>query len=166
MEMKSIYQHPQALVLGVMSSEIQAELKILRQADLEIEDWRFQFAIIGESHRVRIEKAGQLVLQEILACVPLQSERCLHYHPCLEDQPHTFCWEQYAVSLYFEPQRTWEAGENQLVVNFPAVHGQIPVTCLKWEVQNETVYWWTLHTYPQPERLICVRTFSKFIKGN
>lgn len=160
-----IYQSPAALVLGIATQEMTLTPTILRGQILELGQWRCHFRIIGESHWVRLEKDGQLVLQEILACVPLPASECLHHYPCKTLHNHTFSWNDYSSLVQFNWQADLPHPENGLMLEFPAIFGQTPVTCLNWEAQNGILRWWTLHTYPLLEGAVCVRSYSKFCYG-
>jgi hypothetical protein len=160
--MNPVYQQAHDLVLGVLTQETAAPLTIFQEATLARDLWRVRFTIIGESHWIRIENEGRLVLQEVLACVPLKATECLHHHPCQNRQAHHFAWQNYQVDLHFGSDPRFPSSKTGLRVEFPQILGQTPFTALRWEEKADALHWWTLHTYPQVGQTVCVRTFSRF----
>jgi hypothetical protein len=159
-----VYQRPEDLILNVLTGEIQPALKVLKQQVVMIHDWRFVFAIIGESHWIRIERHNRLVLQEVLACIPVRAEGSLFYHRCTEALPTSYRWARYDVALHFSasPSPGLPEAEGRLALDFPPLYGIVPTTQIAWKQQAGALHWWTRHTYPGPAQLTYVRTHSTF----
>lgn len=162
-----IVQHPEALILGVAYGAFPPDTYIsLKHAVVLLDNWRFEFHIIGESHLVRIEHEGGLIQQEILACTDLDPRRCQHYHPFVDLASHDYRHRGYAVAIDFAR----EPGSIDLPVDpsamlevvFPEVYGFSPYTQLYWHLDGRIVRWATLHTYPDSHGVTYVRSASQF----
>lgn len=161
---EAIYQEPSQLVLGVAVQRFPCQLTILKQETLAVGDWRFVFHIIGESHFVQVEKHGKLVLQELLACINLDPRSCTHYHHFCNLAPHRFRQENYRIAIDFKHRdKGYTLPTNAgMEVAFPAVHGTIPVTQIRWQVTKNRVQWWTYHLYPHETGVTEVRSVTGF----
>jgi hypothetical protein len=163
---EAIYQNPADLELGILTQELPVKLTVLAQESLEIGEWRLAFYIIGESHFVRIERGGALILYEVLACMRLPAEACSHHHRFGDLQPHDFRHGSYSVAVGIgdcaDGQLIPDSTSPFLELEFPAIFGRVPVTRIHVDEGHGNVRWWTLHLYPQPEGITAVRTFSTF----
>lgn len=163
-----VIQQPTALILGVVQTELPADaFTVIAQRSLHVGRWQFRFHIIGESHLIRIERGGALVQQEILACSDLEARLCQHHHAFHDLAPHAYQREDYHVMVDFARKPGWMIPPHedslQLEVAFPEVCGYIPCTRLYWRVEDQAVYWWTLHTYPDHRGVTYVRSMSRFV---
>ena len=158
--MKTIYQQPTDLILGVLTGQHLHNLTVLQNKQVKMGDWSVEFQIIGESHRVIARHAGTVKFQEIMACVPLVAHDCYHFNTFPHLNAHSFRRDVYGVEIWFsdEPVPLLEAAD--LEVCFPAVHDRQPVTQIKWEVLSHKIRWWTLHVYPLPSQTITVLSSS------
>jgi hypothetical protein len=163
--LEAIYQNPADLELGVLTEALPVAVTILAQKTITVGEWCFKFHIIGESHFVRIERRGAIVLQEILACIHLPPTACRHHHRFIDLAAHSYRHEGYFVALNFDSM----SGKPRppqldpiLEFQFPAIYGQIPLTQIHLEMDDERLHWWTTHLYPQPHCLTTVRTYSQF----
>src|SRR5688572_32359254 len=86
----SIPQKAQDLVLAIVENDALPTMRVLVSESVQIAAWRFDFAIIGESHYVRISHEGQLVMREILACMALKAEDCKLYQPFSDLAPFAY----------------------------------------------------------------------------
>ncbi len=161
--MNAVYQLSSDLVLGVTNRELDNAVTILEQKTLDCGPWRFTFSIIGESHLVRIERKEVLVWQEILACVKLNTQELVHYHPLKKLGDHVWECGNYvtAVRCDEEPFKAWPA-DDSMQVDFPMVYGKAPFTRVSWSVVANTVRWQTLHVYPYARCTVNVSSESIF----
>jgi hypothetical protein len=161
----SVIQHPKNLVLAVMADDSLPEMLVLQRAEHRIADWLFQFAIIGESHHIRVEHSGVCILNEVLACVAVAEAACVHYQAFTELQPYEHQTPQYRIQVDFGEYPPWFAPPNnimQLEYHFPKTYEQQPFTRIRWRQDKNTVHWWTLHSYAGVEQTIYVHTASVF----
>lgn len=158
-----ISQSAEDLLLAVLENDNLPALRVLVSESFQIRGWRFEFAIIGESHYCRIEHEGQLQLLEVLACMKIEESACKLYQPFREMQP--FAWKQkaYQVGVHFENRLpVWTQRENSLRYHFPITHGQVPETRLQWQIEKGFLRWQSLHSYPDESRLVVVLSESVF----
>ena len=163
--LEAVYQNPADLEFGVLTGELPVALTILAQKSITVGEWRFRFHIIGESHFVRIEHVGALILQEVLACMTLPPVACSHHHRFQDLAAHTYHSDSYFVALSFDamPGKPRPSQLDPfLELQFPAIYGQIPLTQIHLEMDCESLHWWTTHLYPQPHSLTTVQTYSQF----
>ncbi len=163
--MEAVYQHPRDLSLVLTRGTSRQLITRLETAHLDVGSWRLSLSVIGESHVAQVAHDGRTVLTELLFCELPQPEPGAIVRRF--EQMEAACFERggYRVCLTFhEPD--WQVPPstraNTLDVLFPAVFGQIPLTRLQWNHDNERLLWWTLHTYPQPDAIIYVYTHSTF----
>jgi hypothetical protein len=161
----SVIQHPQDLVLAVVPDNALPLMVVLQQSGHHFHDWLFQFAIIGESHHIRVEHGGKWVLNEVLACVEVAEAECLHYQPFADLRPHRYQTANYQVQVDFGEKPRWTVPDTnvfELKYVFPQTFGQQPLTRIRWRQTENTVHWWTLHTYAEAEKMVYVHTASVF----
>lgn len=156
-----VYQQPTDLILGILPTDTPLNLNIIQSQQVMMGAFSFTFEIIGESHRVRVALHNQLVMQEILACVPLVAEDCWHYHPFKMLQNHSFARQRYQIVVYFS-RTPIHLVAPQLTVQFPMIGGQIPLTQIGWKQHNEAIRWSTLHIYPNRQSTTYVYSNSIF----
>lgn len=166
--LETVYQEPNTLALAVLPGDSPCPLTVLKKAVVQVDEWQFTFHIIGESHLIRVERNGQLMFQEVLACVPLAPQDCLHHHPFGDLENHHYQSEHYRVAVHFAERPVCcnrqidPMDESQITVTFPEVCGQIPLTQVKWQIRERTIRWWTLHVYPHETGATEVRSFTHF----
>ena len=160
----TILQHPQDLQLAVLQDDNLSGLTILQAAHVRCGSWEFKFAIIGESHFVRVTYGGQFIMQEVLACVDLPANVRGHTHALHTLAPHQHQAERYAVQVDFayEDLHAPTGYDGMLEFAFPEIYGVTPVTRICWWQEAQRLRWQTLHTYPAPERVTYVFTDSFF----
>ena len=161
----SVIQHPKDLVLAIMNDDVLPDMLVLQRAEHQIDDWLFQFAIIGESHHIRIEHCGVSILNEVLACVPVKEGDCIHYRTFTDLQASGYQTAQYEVQVDFGERPVWHVPQTnvmQLEYVFPQTFGQQPITRIRWRQVENAVHWWTLHTYADAAQTIYVHTASIF----
>lgn len=158
-----IIQRVKDLRLAIVTKDVLPPLTILRKASINYHDFWVHFAIIGESHRVRIQRGNDFILEEMLACVNVSPNLCWHYHDFTDLAEHRYQQQHYTMNTYFSdnlvPKIPSAAG---IEYTFPAVHNFDPVTRINWELKNDTLRWWTLHTYAESKKNISVHTQSEF----
>lgn len=160
--MQSIYQHPTDLTLAILVHELPYDLTVLTSATLQQQDWQFEFQIIGESHRVRILHQQRLILQEVLACIPISDKSCYHLKQFKHLKTHRHQQRGYQTEVWFSDCAGPLFEKPDLEVWFPEIFHQPPVTQIKWKHHEKAVEWWTLHLYPTVQNAITVLTYSKF----
>ncbi len=164
--MKKVFQKPTDLRLAILRTELPVNLTILDQAAIDIDAWKFSFYIVGESHLVRIEHRGALVLQEVLACIDMPPACCISWRQFQDLKAYRYGQDNYEVAVSFADQPDWtippKSSASCLEVVFPALHHHIPVTQVQWQMTSNTVYWWTLHVYPEARRTTRVHSRSEF----
>jgi hypothetical protein len=166
-QLASIQQDAQDLLLALVQAEPLPEMRVLLAESWQYQAWRFDFAIIGESHYVRITHEGKLVMLEVLACIRLKAEQCKLYQPLLEMQPFAYQESAYQVAVRFDNRLPdWSQQKNSLRYHFPITHGQIPQTRIQWQHEAGRLRWQTLHSYPEEARLITVLSESEFRFGD
>ncbi len=163
--MKVAHQQPTDLVLGLVRTDF--SLTVIQQARVNVGVWGFIFQIIGESHAVRIERNGQLLFTEVLACLDLPADSRLHHFADLT--AYHYQTDSYTVSVNFESVSAVhlppETSPNRIEAAFPQVYGQTPLTRIIWQVTEGEITWQTWHTYPTQNYGIRVKSFSRF-KGD
>lgn len=160
-----VHQNPADLALAVIAGKVQAPLTVLKHAALNVGDWTLTFHIIGESHLVTLEHDGEVMLSELLACVEVDAETCVHHHRFGDLGAHCFEQAGYSVTVNFDNEYVAQSDEteNMLEVAFPEIAGETPVTRVIWErVGENAVCWQTLHVYPHEGKIIGVRSLSYF----
>lgn len=146
-------QRPQDLSLALLLDDCLSGLHIFRQTQVPCGRWNFHFAIIGESHFVRISRDDRFVMQEILACIELPDCSHANVHRLDTLQPYQYDHLPYQVRIHAShlPAALPAAVDGLLEVEFPITHGVIPVTRICWWQQADTLRWQTLHSYPAPD---------------
>lgn len=119
-----------------------------------------------------ILRAGVPLLSEVLACVDIPPGICVHYHRFEDLSPHRFSQSGYKVSVTFDQYAhnceldfpsTNRTVDGSIEIKFPETHGHTPITYIEWtNLTNSQIEWQTLHVYPQPEAICCVRSLSVF----
>lgn len=159
----SVPQNAEDLLLAVLEKDALPKLRVLRSERLLIGDWRFEFAIIGESHTVRIEHGGRLLMLEVLACIDVAQTACKVYQPFSAKQAFAYHESRYQVAVNFsEALPIWTQADNHLRYEFPLTHGQIPETRIQWQLGSGRVTWQTLHSYPDAGGMLVVLSESEF----
>jgi hypothetical protein len=162
---RSVIQHPKNLVLAIMTDDALPQMRLLQRAEYWIGDCLFQFAIIGESHHIRIEQDGKCILNEVLACVAVDEADCQHYQSFTDLHPREHQTPQYRVQVDFGEHPRWFVPLDnimQLEYTFPQTYEQQPITRIQWRQVENALHWWTLHTYALAEQTIYVHTASVF----
>jgi hypothetical protein len=160
------HQSAAELTLAVARSELEpVALRVLAAEELTIGEWHFEFQVLAESHRVRVEHGGRLILQELLLCAPIDPSACAHYYPCRELHPHDAVLDGYAVSLRFDRSLDQDlpGAIGTLTARFPAVEHQTPITRISWWRLADGLLWTTAHTYPDQHKITTVCTRSHFL---
>jgi hypothetical protein len=161
----NVIQHPTDLILAIMPDDSLPSMIVVKQTEHRIEDWIFQFAIIGASHHIRVSYRDTSILNEILACVDVAESACQHFQSFAVDTTHRYQSDQYQVQVEFGEQPSWEIPtefEDSLEFTFPQTFTQHPLTRIQWQQRGNTIHWWTLHTYAEAQRMINVHTTSVF----
>lgn len=159
----SIPQNAQDLVLALVEHDALPSMRVLLAESVEIAAWRFDFAIIGESHYVRISHEGRLLMREILACLPLKAEDCKLYQPFSVLEPFAYQESAYQVAVGFESRLpVWTQKQDSLSYQFPVTHGKVPETRIQWQIHAGQLRWQTLHSYPEARRQRLVLSESAF----
>jgi len=165
----AVHQHPADLVLALLDSRPPVPMTVLAAGSLVVGRYRFAFHVIGESHWVQVEADQKPVWAEVLACVPISPLVCWVHHPFTDLMPHRVALEGYIGAVRFETFSAGSAGTRlddlpppQLEVRFPAIHGHLPLTRLWWGQRGETVWWQTLHLYPEAAQVTAVWSESAF----
>jgi hypothetical protein len=165
-----VYQRPHDLVLGVLRQEMTHPLRVLRRRNWRGGDYTLRFQIIGESHVVRVERAGVLCFQEVLACLPLAPEQCAYMQTFSDLQAHRYAQDDYGVAVTFARGASagdvMDARRAGFEVRFRMMHGVIPVTRIEWQRDGDWLRWWTLHTYPDAEAVTSVYSASHLYIGS
>jgi hypothetical protein len=159
------------LVFAITEQELTVPVKVLAQAQFSAAGLAFTFSIIGESHIVRVERDGALLMQEVLACIPVEPGRCTHLarFPVLTN--HTYMRPNYTASVNFYQtdsvlEAPFEAQEQgRLRYAFPQSYGRTPQTVVLWYTdphKPNALGWRTLHSYPEVGGVRTVLTESTF----
>lgn len=156
-----IHQSPRDLILAVHDVDVSRQFTILRQQHVPIKQMTLTFSIIGESHIVTVKENGRIKLQEILACISLQNP--LHCFHDLKD--YRYITEDYGVVVMFSTQPYPMPDGPGIEIIFPKIQGQQPITRIQWQILEDHVKWWTLHTYPDQSGSIYVYTQSQLKRG-
>jgi hypothetical protein len=162
----SVLQRPQDLVLAVLTHNTLPKMTYLQQATHSIGAWSFEFAIVGESHHVRVTYDGACIMNEILACVQFVDEQCTHFHAFRTLDAHDFESRNYRVEVSFEVRSPWQNPHppyHQIQYQFPTTQGQMPITRIQWQQHENALNWWTLHTYAEKDKTTHIHTQSSFI---
>jgi hypothetical protein len=162
----AVHQHPADLVLALLDSRPPVPMTVLAARSLTVGRYRFAFHIIGESHWVQVEADQRPIWAEVLACVPISPSVCWVHHPFADLAPHRVGVGGYVAAIHFEifsaDARLEDLAPPHLEVRFPAVHGHTPFTRLWWGQQGKTVWWRTLHLYPEAAQVTAVWSESAF----
>jgi hypothetical protein len=160
----TILQHPQDLRLAVLQDDNLSGLTILQKAEVRCGAWAFVFAIIGESHFVRVTHGGQFIMQEVLACVELPENVRGHTHALDTLARHQYHAERYAVGIDFAYQEMHAPTDydGMLEYAFPETYGVTPITRICWWQEVDRLRWQTLHTYPALDHITYVFSDSHF----
>lgn len=158
-----IVQRPQDLILALVTDDSLPASQILAERIVQKDDWRIRFAIIGESHRVKVEHQGRFIMEEMLACTDISTQTCRHHHQFSDLQAHHHQGKNYSVAIEMCAQADlWNKQSDELVFNFPKINGIEPVTKLQWQVLETSIQWRSLHTYIHAGALLCIYSQSKF----
>lgn len=162
-QLTPIIQRPQDLTLAVVSDDILPASQILMQKIWTHNDWQITFAIIGESHRVRLEHRDKFVMEEMLACVDIPVQSSLHQHQFSDLKAYHHQQKHYDVRIHMtENTKLWQTQTNEIMFNFPSINGREAVTKLQWQSLETSIQWRTLHTYVCDGALLCVYSQSEF----
>lgn len=147
---QSILQYPTDLVFAVTQVDVSTELTILQSQDVVLDDYLIKFAIIGESHCVTVLRRGQLVLQEVLACMEIPQILQAESHKFATLKPYCFTRLGYRSQVWFADcldVSGWQP-QQSIRLDFPEMYGQIPFTKVGWVVRSNSLQWRTIHVYP------------------
>ena len=169
MFLETVQQSPTALVLAILEQNLPAGLRVLRQAQIKHASWCVHFRIIGESHAITVSYQDDVVFHEVLACVDVSPQDCTHYQPFHALQDHDYKQaiipqRPYSVQVIFAPQPVWntpETSDQMIEFAFPNVGTLTPVTRIHWRMDDHTLTWWTLHTYPNAGDVTYVHSRSQ-----
>lgn len=162
---QGVVQSPHDLVLAVHTEALTVPLDILAQSSVELHGHRLTWAIIGESHTVRVEQAGRVVLHEVFACVDLAGQVCRHQQHFRGLDAHRYGHAGYTIAVAFD-RPAWSvpaACDGHLEFAFALTHGRVPVTRIDWQQDGDALRWWTLHTYPEAGGVREVYTYSELL---
>lgn len=162
--LQPIEQQPEDLVLAVLRRPAPFNLRVLREQVISLgQGMQAVASVVGESHTLRLERGGDVILLEILACVSVPRDACQHYHPLRDLGAHDYAHDAYRTQVTFpgEPSSV-PVGWNCLSVTFPTVNGIRPVTRVCWQAQAQAFAWRTLHVYPRAGRCVYVETSSHY----
>ena len=167
--MNRVKQSPNDLLLAIFSEDLPIQVTVLRQREITCGEWRFTFMILSESHLVRIERGGKLVMQELLMCsTPAGNyHHGLHRHRFDDLQPHAYAGALagYHVQVAFGAADLWApvgSDWDSLDAAFAEVYGQVPTTQIAWRMSQAKACWRTLHVYPSAAGATHVVSESKF----
>jgi hypothetical protein len=165
--LKSTLQDPRNLLLGVIHTEdLPLSLRVLDARVIVVGDWSVTFRIIGESHWITIRVAGQKVLHEVLACVPVGTTAWIFQHPFTDRCSCDYSSGPYSVTVDFAPLSLDIAARGTdgecLQVDFPHPEGgaSLPFTRIWWRVAEDAITWWTTHVYPEAHQTTAVLSRS------
>ena len=158
----TIEQDPINLSFGLVKANIHLELTVLQEHTVNINNWQFVFQIVGESHRVLVYYKGQLQQQEVLACIPLRADDCVHHATFDQLQNYQLDADSYQFDIRFSTEIVPLLTQVDMEVGFPQVYGGYPVTQLCWEDNGHLMRWRTLHLYPRAHDTVTVLTYSEY----
>lgn len=162
----TVQQKPTDLVLTILATALPDTVTILKTDKITINQWSFEFSIIGESHVVTVNREERLQFHEMLACVHVPEIHCTHYYPFHTLHAHHHNTQGYSVDVAFAPLPTWTLPDTSITphleVAFPMVWGKMPITRIAWDYDNDQITWWTLHVYPERDTTTYVHTKSQF----
>ena len=191
-KIKPIVQRPQDLILACVSDDCLPETQILAQNIWQYQDWQIRFAIIGESHRVRLSYQGKFIMEEMLACADIPLQTCQHHHQLADLQPHQYQHANYSVNIDINDNPTlWQEKDEATLVGhhstskimrsqkpvskreshlikkeikfiFPPINGKEALTRLQWQATKTAIHWRSLHTYICDGKLLCVYSQSQY----
>ncbi|GAB4508731.1 MAG: hypothetical protein OHK0046_02080 [Anaerolineae bacterium] len=180
--LQPVHQSPTDLRLIVSPVALNYAFSVLCAVTVPLdESWSVTFQIVGESHTATLRYAGEVVLQEVFACVPLMETGNAHQQHFDTLVAYDYTQEYYRVHVHFEhvqsehvqiermpftPDSSSQPNETDpntstLSFAFPSVWGHTPITRIQWQQETHALRWWTLHTYPQPTGAIYVTTASQ-----
>lgn len=161
--METVFQSPYQLELGVLQGIPPPQVTVLETDMVSFGDWRVNFFIIGESHKVEVLHKGKLVLTELLACMPINPGDCKHHHQFLSGESHA--WKGFGLSMEIEflcNTHPLPKFDNQIVFEFPITAGTVPITRVEWQlITDNLIEWRTLHLYPDNNGYISVVSRSR-----
>jgi hypothetical protein len=165
--METILQNPKDLILGVAISGVPVEgLTVLSSRTVQYGSYGVTFRIIGESHWVTLSFEGEIILEEVLACVKL-SRPWSHEHSFADGQAHTFLTGTYAAHVSFQPFYPFPIPENSSYIQFafpnPMGGTFVPFTRILWDCTESILRWKTLHVYPLERCVTSVLSESTYI---
>lgn len=163
-KLQAINQHPQDLHLAIVTGDTLPETDTLRSHEIRRGKWSIQSGIIGESHRIRVLHDGHFMLEEMLACIPVQPENCLHHHSFADLQDHHYQQGNYCVSITMRRnQHLWQSQADEISYTFPAIDGIEGKTRIQWALRESAIVWRTYHSYFHAGHLLCVYSESDYI---
>lgn len=150
----AILQRPQDLKLAMLLDDTLSGLHIFRQTQITCGRWNFHFAIIGESHFVRVTHDDRFIMQEVLACIDLPDNLRGNVHALHTLEPYQYDSQRYQVRIAasHQPDVRPSDCDGMLEHQFPITCGAIPVTRICWWQHDHSLRWNTLHSYPAPDR--------------
>lgn len=163
--MESVYQDPRDLMLGITRGPIITNLQVLDRTLVALNHYDIQFHIIGESHWVVVRKEGELLFQEVLACVELQDVRW-DYKARLTDLKHAYSCGTYHTRVWSLPLdcdiMRLGTSANSIQVDFPNPKGSnmLPFTRIWWGETDRRVWWRSIHVYSLMATTIAVISCS------
>lgn len=158
-----VLQRPQDLKLAIVTEDCLPRTRNLLEKTLHSADFSFRFAIIGESHRVRVSYRDTFLMEEMLACVELDVKNCHHHHPFTDLQSHHFTEKNYSIQVNLSPDSAlWNTQQNEIHFVFPAINGATALTKIQWQQSAPEITWRTCHTYYHGQELTCVYSHSQY----
>lgn len=159
-----ILQYPTDLVFAVLEYDVSSLLTVLKREIVHIDDYCFQFAIIGESHCITVEHEGCLIRQEVLACTDIPAILQANSHKFAKLNMYQYQEQDYETRVWFTDTLDVMDWDNQSVLrmDFPEMFGQVPFTQVQWQIAQRTIAWRTTHVYPLETHTTYVYTASQF----
>jgi hypothetical protein len=156
-----VIQRPNDLRLALIQRPPLPVLKPLKMYEIGLGRWRINFSIIGESHQVQVWRDDHLQFAEMLVCMDFSPTQCDHYYRFDTLNTHQHRTPGYSVQVEFDSQaRPKPRCDGSLRFDFPAAHGVLPITEIRWWQHEAHLFWWTLHVYPQAVAVVYVYSQS------
>jgi hypothetical protein len=175
----AVVQEPGELVLAVLAEVPDPAPVALEEIEVRHGAISATFQVIGASHLLGVRVDGQPWFHEMLSCLPIPPQDCLHHHSFVDlaDYDAELAGWGYRVQVRFDQLQADEVGFGEdpgslagptdpsgggdgLAVSFPPVFGRQPVTRVGWVVDGKGLTWTTLHTYPAPAGVTAVTSRS------
>lgn len=163
-KLQAVNQRPQDLHLAIVTADKLPQTHTLLSHEIHVGEWSIQFGIIGESHRIRVQRNNQFMLEEMLACVPVSPESCVHHHAFVDLRDHHFTEDNYCVSVTMRRDTgLWKQQDDEMSYTFPAINGIEGMTRIQWTLCESSIAWRTYHSYLHAGDVLCVYSTSEYI---